>query len=142
MNSKFNLKQFITITLVTSIWINISEVFRYFLFVMQRVKVFFDNKSGVADMDIFIFLIWGLWDTLLTAGMVFVFWLYSNTFGNNNRSAVISGTIVWLSIFVLFWVATVNMGLADWNILLITLPLSWLEMIVGTWIASKLYSKN
>lgn len=141
MNSKFNLKQFVIITLITSIWINASEVFRYFIFVMQRVKVFFDGKSGVAEMDFIIFSIWGLWDTLLTAAIVFIFWLYSNTFGNNNRSIIMSSTIVWLSIFVVFWVATANMGLCKWNLLLITLPLSWIEMVIGTWIASKLYSR-
>lgn len=141
MNSKFNLKQFVIITLITSIWINASEVFRYFIFVMQRVKVFFDGKSGVAEMDFIIFSIWGLWDTLLTAVLVFIFWLYSNTFGNNNRSIIMSSTIVWLSIFVVFWVATANMGLCKWNLLLITLPLSWFEMVIGTWVASKLYSR-
>tara|TARA_R110002126_G_scaffold236965_1_gene380530 strand:- start:2524 stop:2862 length:339 start_codon:yes stop_codon:yes gene_type:complete len=108
---------------------------------MPRVKSFFDNKSGVADMDFGIFAIWGFWDTLLTGVLVFVFWLYTEVFGNSNRSVLISGTIVWLAVFVIFWVATANMGLSEWNILWITLPVSWLEMIVGAWIASKLYKK-
>ncbi len=142
MNSeKFHFKNFIIITLLTSIWINISEVFRYFVLVIPRVKLFFDNKPGVADMDFGIFIIWGFWDILLTGALVFVFWLYAEIFGNSNRSVLISGTIVWLIVFVVFWVATANMGLSEWNILWITLPLSWLEMIVGTWLASKLYKK-
>lgn len=139
--TKFNFKHFIIITLLTSIWINISEVFRYFVLVMPRVKSFFNNKSGVADMDLGIFAVWGFWDTLLTGVLVFVFWLYSEVFGNSNRSVLISATIVWSAVFVIFWIATANMGLSEWNILWITLPLSWLEMIVGAWIASKLYKK-
>lgn len=140
-NTNFNLKQFIIITLITSIWINISEVFRYFVLVMPRVKSFFDNKAGVAEMDWGIFAIWGFWDTLLTAVLVFIFWLYAKSFGFTTKSALVSGTIVWSAVFVIFWVATANMGLSDWNILLITLPLSWLEMVVGAWIALKLYPK-
>lgn len=138
---KFNFKHFTIITLLTSIWINISEVFRYFVLVMPRVKSFFDNKLGVADMDLGIFAIWGVWDTLLTGVLVFIYWLYSQVFGNSNRSVFISGTIVWSAVFVIFWVATANMGLSEWNILWITLPLSWMEMIIGAWIASKLYKK-
>ena len=138
----FNLKQFTIITLITSIWINVSEVFRYFVLVRPRVKSFFEDKAGIAEMDWGIFAIWGFWDTLLTAVLVFIFWLYSKSYGFNIKSVMISGTIVWSAVFVIFWVATANMGLSDWRILLITLPLSWLEMVVGAWIALKLFSKS
>lgn len=137
---KFNFKHFVTITFVASIWINISEVFRYFVFVRPLVKSFFGDKRGVADMDLGIFAIWGLWDTLLTGVLVFVYWLYSRVFGNSIRSVLISGTIVWLAVFVIFWVATANMGMSEWSTLWITLPLSWLEMVVGAWIVSKIYN--
>ena len=53
---EFKLKQFVIITLLASIWINISEVFRYFVLVMPRVKSFFDNKNGVAEMDLSILI--------------------------------------------------------------------------------------
>jgi len=141
ITKKFRLKNFIIITLLTSIWINISEVFRYFVLVMPHVKSFFDNKQGVADMNLGIFAIWGFWDTILTSILVFIFWLYSIVFGSSNRSVLISGTIVWLAVFVIFWVATANMGLSEWKILWVTMPLSWFEMIIGAWIASKLYKK-
>ncbi len=142
INQNFVFKQFAVITLIVSIWINISEVFRYFIFVMPRVKSFFLNQSGVAEMDFGIFSVWGFWDTLLTAILVFIFWLYAKSFGNNGKSVLVSGLIVWSSVFVIFWVATANMGLSSWKILLITLPLSLLEMVVGAWVASKLYATN
>ena len=109
---------------------------------MPRVKSFFDDKSGIAEMDFSIFLIWGLWDTLLTAVLVFIFWLFKNSFGLNQKTILISSIFVWLAVFVIFWVATANMGLADWNALLMILPLAWFEMYIGTWIASKLYKRN
>jgi len=142
INPNFDLKQFILITLMVSIWINISEVFRYFVFVMPRMKSHFDNITGIAEMNLQIFFIWGIWDTLLTVVLVFVFWLFAKTYGNNFNSVIKSGLFVWLSIFVIFWVATANMGLSNWSILLITLPLSLIEMMVGAWIASKLYATN
>ncbi len=142
INQNFVFKQFAIITLIVSIWINISEVFRYFVFVMPRVKSFFGNQYGIAEMDLGVFSIWGFWDTLLTAVLIFIFWLYAKSFGNNNKSVLVSSTLVWVSVFVIFWVATANMGLSNWKILLITLPLSLLEMIVGAWIASKLYATN
>ncbi len=138
----FNRKQFLIITLLTSIWINISEVFRYFVFVRPEIQAFFNYQTGIAAMDWGIFSIWGLWDTLLTAILVFIFWLYSKSFGNTSKSIFLSGTIVWAAIFVIFWVATANMGLSSWKILLITLPLSWFEMIVGAGIAAQLYRRQ
>ena len=138
----FSFKQFIVTTLITSVWIHISEVFRYFVFVMPRVQAFFENQEGVAEMNLSIFSIWGLWDTLLSGILVFIFWLYSRVFGDGFRSILVSGTIAWLAVFVIFWVATANMGLSSWNILFITLSLSWLEMIIGAWVASQLYATN
>lgn len=142
LNQRFNIKQFVIITLIVSIWINVSEVFRYFVFVMPRVKSFFQNRPGIAEMDLSIFSIWGLWDTLLTAVLVFIFWLYAKSFGNNFTSVLVSALLVWLAVFVIFWVATANMGLSTWNTLFITLSLSFFEMVVGAWIASRLYATN
>ena len=142
INQKFTVKQFLIITLLVSIWINISEVFRYFVLVRPRVKAFFAGRTGIADINLGIFSIWGFWDTLLTGIVVLVFWLYARSYGNNPKSVFISGFIVWAAVFVIFWVATANMGLSNWGINLITLPLSLLEMIVGTWLASKLYATN
>lgn len=142
INQKFDLKQFIIVTLLVSIWINISEVFRYFVLVRPRVKAFFTEREGIADINLGIFTIWGFWDTLLTVILVLVFWLYAKAYGNNSKSIFTSALIVWFAVFVIFWVATANMGLSNWDILLITLPLSLLEMVIGTWLASKLYATN
>ena len=139
---KLSSKQFIYITLITSLWINASEVFRYFVFVKPKTEAFFANKPGVAAIDLGIFSIWGLWDTLLTAVLVFVCWIYMEKFGYTRRSILASATLVWASIFVIFWVATANMGLSDWNMLGITLPLSWIEMIIGAWIIARLFKSK
>ena len=137
----FNLKHFIVITLLASIWINISEVFRYFLIVMPQVKSFFNDRPEIATMDWGIFIIWTIWDMLLTAILVFFFWLVAQVYGNSKRSILISSSVICVAIFVMFWVATANMGMSYWKPLVIILPLCWIEMFIGTWITSKLYKK-
>jgi len=137
----FNLKSFVIIVLITSIWVNASEVFRYFVLVMPRVKEYSIGLETVADMNWTIFGIWGIWDTILTAMTVFLFWLYSQRFGNNNRSILISAILGWIFFFVLYWVGAANMGYSDWSIQWITLPLSLIELIIANFIASKLYNR-
>lgn len=142
MQTKLTIRKFIVVALITSLWIHVSEVFRYFVIVMPYLRQSLSGITNVAPMSWGVFAIWGSWDILLTCMVVFIFWLYSKQFGNTLRSVIVSGTLSWLFFFVLFWIGMVNMGLAKWPILAFTLPLSWLEMIIASFIASKLYSAN
>ena len=141
MQSEFNLKQFVIITLLVSIWVNVSEIFRYFIIVMPEVRKFLSAVPDVAPMNLAVFSIWGLWDTLLTALIVFMFWLVSQRFGHNLRSVIIAGTTSWVFFFVLFWVGMVNMHLSEWSLALTALPLAWFESVVASLIASRLYAR-
>jgi hypothetical protein len=76
MDETFNFKQFIVVALIVSLWIQASEVFRYFIFVMPSIQKFLSALPDVALMNFKVFVIWGVWDTLLTFLNVFVFWLY------------------------------------------------------------------
>ncbi|MBW1294858.1 hypothetical protein [Aquimarina litoralis] len=138
---EFDVKTFTFVVLLTSIWIHISEVFRYFVLVIPRVKSYWNYSEAIADMNWRIFGIWGIWDMVLTAMCVFTFWLYSQRFGNTNRSVVYSALFSWIFFFVLFWVGAANMGYSDWSMLWITLPLSLFELIIANFIASKLYKR-
>lgn len=55
---------------------------------------------------------------------------------------MLSGTLSWLFFFVLFWVGSANMGTTYWGMLLTTLPLSFVETLGATFIASKLYANS
>jgi hypothetical protein len=142
MSTDFNLKQFILTTLIVSIWINLSEVFRYFAFVKPMMQDYLPMVPGVVPINWPVFAIWGIWDTILTALVVFVYWLVAQRFGNNQSSAALAGTTSWMLLFVLFWVAAMNMALAPVKIAFIALPLAWVEMAVACWISSKLYAAN
>ncbi len=141
MKTSFDWKQFIIVTLITSLWVQASEIFRYFVLVIPRVKTFWNDLGTIAHMDILIFLIWGVWGTVLTGMVVYFFWLYAQVYGNNRKSIWISGILSWMFFFVLFWIGAANMGYSDWSILWITLPLSLIELIVASWIASLLFKR-
>ena len=141
-NKIFNLKQFVIITLITSIWINIAEVARAMFVAFPLMKEFFAGRIPIGAMEISNALIWGIWDTLLSATLVFIFWLCSVAFGNNLKSIIISGTTTALATIGVFWIASINTGLGEWSTAGILFPIAWVEMIIGAWIASRLYSKN
>ncbi len=142
MPPDFNLKQFILTTLIVSIWINISEVFRYFVIVKPLMREYLSMVPGVVPMNWIIFASWDVWDTILTALVVFVYWLVAQRFGNNLTSIVIAATTLWTLFFLLFWLGLINMGLASVSLTFMTLPLAYFEMVVACWILSKLYATN
>jgi len=138
---KFNLKQFVIITLITSIWIHIGEIARAILVAFPRMEAFFGDRIEIGPMEISNALIWGGWDTLLSAILVFIFWLCAIAFGNKKKAIIVSGTTTALATIGIFWIATANTGLGDWSTAAVLFPLAWIEMIIGAWIASKLYSR-
>jgi hypothetical protein len=137
----FNIKHFVLTTLIVSIWVNISEVFRYFVIVKPMMQEYLAMLPGAIPMNWTVFAIWGIWDTILTSLVVFIYWLVAQRFGNNLMSTIISATTSWALFFLLFWLGMVNMGLSPISVALIALPLSLLEMIVASWILSKLYAR-
>ena len=143
MNKKFVVKDFIQITLITSLWVNASELVRYFGYVRPRMQEYFSYIPQMGKIwDIQILAVWGFWDALITALYVFLFWLCAQVFGNTRKAIVISGVMSWSFVFVLYWVATANMFLAEWSTLFVVLPLALLETLVASYIASKLYLKK
>lgn len=143
MNKKFVLKDFILIALITSLWVNASELVRYFGYVRPKMQEYFSNIPQMGTIwEVQILAVWGFWDTLITALYVFLFWLCAQVFGNNVKSILISGVMSWLFFFVLYWVASANMFLASWSNLLVVLPMALVETVVASYIASRLYLRK
>jgi len=116
---------------VNFVWINASEVFRYFAFVMPMMREAFSTVPDVAPMNLAVFMVWAVWDTILVAAATLIPWMALKVFGGSVRNAVLAGTGVWFTVFVIFWLAAFNMNLATPAILLTALPLAWLEMVVA-----------
>lgn len=117
--------------LTNFLWINLSEVFRYFVFVMPMMREAFPSVPDIAPMNIPVFLIWGIWDTIIVVTATLLPWMAMKTFGGSPIRAVGYGTGVWLAVFVILWLGLYNMNLATLSVLALALPLAWVEMVVA-----------
>lgn len=123
-------RSFFLVLLVAFLWLNASEVFRYFAFVMPMTRDAMSVVRDVAPMNVAVFMIWGLWDTLLFAVVSVIAWLFHERFGGGILNAIAAGTLLWLTIFCIFWLAAWNMNLTVTRVPLVALPLAWIEMVV------------
>jgi hypothetical protein len=139
--SELSIKNFVIISLLVSLWVNASEIFRYFVIVRAEMQSTLSMVPNVASMGLTIFSIWGIWDTLLTMLTVFLYYLFSEKYGRNFSSVIKSATVSWAFVFVIFWVATANMGLARWQFIPIPLSLALFELIVATFLTDWLFKK-
>ena len=134
VQAAFPTRAFVLTCLIVGIWVNLSEVARYFLVVTPMIRADLAGVADVAPMTPLIFAVWGLWDTLLILVAVFLYWLMSLRFGSGIRVVLGSATLTW-SIFVLFWVGVSNMNIASPATAMAALPLAWIEMAVACAIA-------
>ncbi len=134
--STFPSRAFWLTALVNAVWINASEVFRYFVFVMPMMREAFPQVEGIAPMNLPVFAIWGAWDAILVLAVTGFVFLFLDRFGNGLLQAIVAGSLIWTAIFVILWLGLFNMNMATGAILAIALPLSWLEMVVAALIVN------
>lgn len=128
----FFTRTFLLTLLVNAVWINASEIFRYFVFVMPMMQEAFPQVTNIAPMNLPVFMIWGIWDTILLFAVTGFSWLYLQYFGQSIENALKAATLLWLAIFVILWLGLFNMNLATLQILMVTLPLAWFELVIAT----------
>jgi hypothetical protein len=133
--------KFLKIVLLASIWQQVSQFARYWFVVKKEMQTNLSVVPNVAIIDVPILIIWGFWVTLITMLIIFLHYLYTEKFGRGNYSVLISGTISWLFFYVLFWAGMAQMNLARWQFVPYVLILAWLETIITTYIANKLFKK-
>ncbi|MEL6411556.1 MAG: hypothetical protein AAGK67_16740 [Pseudomonadota bacterium] len=124
------------------LWINASEVFRYFAFVMPMMREAFPELPAIAPMNLTVFVIWGVWDSILVLSATLIPWLWMQHWGASKTSALLAGSFVWMTIFVILWLGLFNMNLATAAILSVALPLAWLEMVVASLIVRHMLVRN
>lgn len=124
-------KELLFAILANWIWINLSEVFRYFVFVMPMMRDAFPGITDIAPMSLAVFLSWAVWDTILVVSVCVIAWLSLYRLGLGWREVLVTGTGIWASIFVILWLGLWNMNLATGAIVGIALSLAWIEMIVA-----------
>lgn len=117
--------------IVNFIWINASEVFRYFAFVMPMMREAFPLVPDVAPMNLPVFMIWSVWDTIVVLTATLLPWMAMKVFGASAMRALLYGTGVWMSVFVILWLGLYNMNMATADVLAFALPMAWVEMVVA-----------
>lgn len=122
---------FWTAFLANVVWINLSEVVRYFAFVMPMMREALPGVPDAAPMSVPVFLVWGLWDMILITVVTAVAWVLLGQFGRRIQAVFTIGTGIWLGIFGILWLGLFNMNLAPWSVLAVALPLAWLEMVIA-----------
>lgn len=128
---------FLSALFANFVWINLSEIARYFLIVRPMLHNAFPGQSHVAPMDWSIFALWGIWDTVLILSATGFFWLWLEKFGRSWRQIGISSFWFSLTVFGLIWLGVANMGLAPYSLLFVALPLAWFEQIIACAIVAR-----
>ncbi len=116
------------------LWINISEVARYFAFVMPMTREAFPMIADVAPMNLPVFMIWGVWDMILVVAATAMPWLILDKFGSSKKVAALAGVFVWMAVFVILWLGLFNMNLTTGGVLFTALPLALIEMLIAAFI--------
>lgn len=124
------------------VWMNVSEMLRYFLVVKPLVRADFAMVPGIVPDTPLVGALWVLWDVLLIAVTTAWCWLAIDRFGLERRVAVAVGTLVWATIFVLLWLGVHNMGLATPRILAAALPLAWVELVVSALLVRRVMMRD
>lgn len=120
--------------LLNFIWINVSEVARYFLIVRPMLHEALAGQEGVAPMNLGIFALWGIWDLVLIAAATGFYWLWIERFGESTRQILLASAVFTITIFGLIWLGIANMGLAPYTMIVAALPLAWVEQAIACWI--------
>jgi hypothetical protein len=139
-SARFSIQHFVFVNIIVGLWVNASEVFRYFVVVMPAIRAYLPMVPDIAPMNPGVFAVWAVWDTVLVLFNVTITWLYAERFGYSWRSALIAGTIGWL-VFPLLWIALINISLASPMMMMQALPLAWIEFVVASGIGIWLFRR-
>jgi hypothetical protein len=117
--------------LINGVWITVSEFFRYLVFVKPMMAADFPQIPDIVPMNGPVVMIWMVWGAILVAAVTGFTWMVLERFGGSNKNVLLAGTAVWLSVFCIFWLAAWNMNIAKPNVMMVALPLAWLEMVIA-----------
>lgn len=131
VDNSFLTRAFWVTVAITAVWVHVSEVFRYFMFVMPMMREAMSVVPDVAPMNIRVFMLWFIWDTVWVLALCGFIWLWVERFDDSLKSFIAAATLIWLAVFVVLWLGMLNMNLTTYAIAAVALPLAWLEAVVG-----------
>ena len=127
--------------LLAGVVINISEAFWNGVVFMKEMEEAFakmGKPTAMGGSTLAIFIAWGFLVGILAV------WLYAAIrprFGAGPRTAIRTGLMMWLLVYVSMTISMAPMGLFPINLMLIGLPISLVEIVVATWLGAWLYKE-
>ncbi len=136
-DNNFSRRAFLAALAINFVWINLSEIARYFWIVRPLLHKAFPGQAHIAPMDWGVFALWAIWDLVLIVGATGFFWLWLERFGRDMQQIFIASLAFTITIFGLIWLGISNMGLAPYSMIMFALPLAWFEQAVACWIVAR-----
>ena len=119
--------------LLVSIWINIFETLRWMLFAKPDIDIHFKAANLVLPDEPVNNLLWVIWGIII-AVMIYIV---------SKKFKVIQTTfIVCITVYVMHWIALWNFAVLPINILLLAVPLTFINVLVGALICSRFINKE
>lgn len=115
--------------LLATIWISISEFFRNEILLKEHWVSHYQGLGLIFPSTPINGAIWGLWSLFFAIGIYMI----------SRKFTLIQTTLLsWWMGFILMWVVTGNMAVLPFSILPFTVPLSFLEAFVASWLIVKI----
>jgi len=113
------------------VWVNVSEVARYFWVVRPMLHEAFPGQTQIAPMNLGIFALWGVWDLILIAAATGFYWLWIERYSGSLRQILLASLCFSGTVFGLIWLGIANMGLAPYSMMAVAIPLAWFEQAIA-----------
>ena len=130
----FPFKEVMRTCLAVNTWVGISQLFRYFVIVVPMMRAAFPNVEDIVPITWPVVIAWGVWVTIYLAWFVSIIWIFFERFGTTVNIALIAGSMATIPVYGLFWLALYLMSLTTPMIILIALPLAWIELLIAAMI--------
>jgi hypothetical protein len=128
-----NFKKTIWQILLVSLWINIFETLRWILFAKPDLDMHFKAANLVLPNEFINIILWLIWGIII-AVMIFII---------SKKYKVLQTTfIVWITVYVMHWIALWNFAVLPINILWLAVPLTFINVLVGALICNRFVSKE
>ncbi|RJP69722.1 MAG: hypothetical protein C4539_07360 [Ignavibacteriales bacterium] len=128
-----NFKKAVWQILLVSLWINIFETIRWILFAKPKMDMHFKALNLVLPNEPINNILWFIWGIIM-AIMIFII---------SKKFRTLETTfIVWITVYVMHWIALWNSAVLPINILLLAVPLTFINVLVGALICSRFKSKD
>lgn len=119
--------------LLVSIWINIIETLRWMLFAKPEIDMHFKAANLVLPNESINNILWLIWGIII-AVMIFIV---------SKKFKVLQTTfIVWITVYVMHWIALWNFAVLPTNILWLAVPLTFINVLVGALISKYFHNKE